>query len=115
MADVFNVPVTEVPIQMDGIGNFIRTRRQSLTPLEVPSNLFIAFSAFSTCNLVSLLQLQILQRETNKIRDQYARDLITEFSWSEDDIGLDRATFCKFGPGCNATTESSDEEEVRYG
>jgi len=92
VADVFNVPVTEVPIQMDAIANFIRTGRQSLTPLE----------------------LQILQRETNKMRDQYAKDLITEFSWSEDDIGLDRATFCKFGPGCNATTESSDEEEAPF-
>ena len=57
MADVFNVPVTEVPIQMDGIGNFIRTRRQSLTPLEVTSHLL----AFSTGILVLLSQLRVFR------------------------------------------------------
>jgi len=53
------------------------------------------------------LQVQSLRRETTKIRDQYARDLITAFNWSEDHVGLDRDTFCKYGPICEATTSAT--------
>jgi len=93
IAEILKVPVNEVPKRTQQLGEFIRGRRESMSPLE----------------------LQSLRRETDEIRDQYARDLIAAFSWSENDVELDRTTFCKYYSDCEATTTTTTTEASSIG
>jgi len=49
---------------------------------------------------ISTIQMQQLKKETGKVRDEYAIDLIQAFNWTEEDFSIDRKTFCNFVKTC---------------